>query len=309
MGKRLRVNMDVIPGIYAIVNIVNGNRYVGSSKDIYGRWVQHQNELNKNKHHNSHLQRAWNLYTKEVFEFRILEQTDDNIQILFEREQFWYDYYRDKNIILYNVSPIAATSSGPITIDDLKNGKRKTSYEQFLKICELLRDTELPFYQIAEMTATYTNQVYMIYSKIYFSDLTSGMTFKIRSNKGENSVNAKLTEKAVKCIIQQMLDGEYSSDLARQYGVSQSTIDDIRHHRIWNHLTQNIVFPYPKAFGRNGKTVLQYDIEGNFIAEYKNAREAERMTGIGFKMISRVCNGKRPHTHGFIFKFKTIQND
>lgn len=129
------------------------------------------------------------------------------------------------------------------------------------------------------------------------------MIFKVRNNKGENSVNAKLTEVEVKCIIQQMLNGEYNADLSRQYGVSPSTIDDIRHHRIWKHLTHNIVFPYPKAIGRSGKPVLQYDLEGNFIAEYKNAREAERITGIGFKMISRVCNGDRPHTHGFIFKF------
>jgi group I intron endonuclease len=57
------------------------------------------------------------------------------------------------------------------------------------------------------------------------------------------------------------------------------------------------------------KSVLQYDLDGNFIAEYESAREAERITGIGFKMISRVCNGDRPYTHGFIFKFKTIQND
>ena len=304
MSKRLRVSMDVIPGVYEIVNTVNGNRYVGSSKDIYGRWVQHQNELNKNKHYNLHLQRAWNLYKKETFDFRILEQTDDNVQTLFEREQFWYDYYRDNNIGLYNASPIAITPSGQTTLDDLKNGKRKTSYEQFLRICELLQDTELPFYKIAEMTGTHTNQIYMIYSKEYFSDLTDGMIFKVRNNKGENSVNAKLTEVEVKCIIQQMLNGEYSADLSRQYGVSPSTIDDIRNHRIWKHLTYNIMFPHPKAIGRSGKPVLQYDLEGNLIAEYKNAREAERITGIGFKMISRVCNGDRPHTHGFIFKFK-----
>jgi hypothetical protein len=49
----------------------------------------------------------------------------------------------------------------------------------------------------------------------------------------------------------------------------------------------------------------------NFIAEYESAREAEKITGIGFRMISRVCNGQRHQTHGFIFKFKdecTIQN-
>lgn len=54
----------------------------------------------------------------------------------------------------------------------------------------------------------------------------------------------------------------------------------------------------------NVKTILQYDLDNNFIAEYNSAREGERQTGIGYKMISRVCNGGRPHTHGYIFKFK-----
>ena len=49
MSKRLRVSMEVISGIYEIENLVNGNKYVGSSKDIYERWVQHQRELRKEK--------------------------------------------------------------------------------------------------------------------------------------------------------------------------------------------------------------------------------------------------------------------
>lgn len=52
------------------------------------------------------------------------------------------------------------------------------------------------------------------------------------------------------------------------------------------------------------KPVIQYDLNMNFIAEYTSAREAEKVTGIGYKMISRVCNYKRSHTHGFIFRFK-----
>ncbi|PNX45674.1 MAG: hypothetical protein BV457_09115 [Thermoplasmata archaeon M9B1D] len=54
------------------------------------------------------------------------------------------------------------------------------------------------------------------------------------------------------------------------------------------------------------KPVLQYSLDNNFIAEYKSALEAEKITGIGHKMISRVCNDGRPHTHGYIFKFKDL---
>ena len=54
----------------------------------------------------------------------------------------------------------------------------------------------------------------------------------------------------------------------------------------------------------NVKPILQYDLNNNFIKEYVSARECERQTKIGYKLISRVCNGGRPYTHGYIFKFK-----
>lgn len=309
MSKRLRVSMEVISGIYEIENLVNGNKYVGSSKDIYERWVQHQRELRKEKHYNEHLQRAWKKYGEDNFVFRILEITPDTIKDRFEREQYWYDYYRDRKIFLYNESFIAATPSTQTTIEDLKNGKRKTTYEQFAKICELLQNTILPFYKIAELTDACVNQVFSIYNKSYFTEITKDMEFKIRSNKGENAVNAKLTEEDVENIMQEMLNGAYSADLARKYNVSSSTINDIKHHRIWKGLTDGVEFTYNKKQVDNSKPVLQYDINGNFIAEYSSAREADKATGIGYRMISRVCNGDRPYTHGFIFKFKIQQHD
>ncbi len=309
MSKRLRESTEIISGVYEIVNVKNDHRYVGSSKDIYGRWVQHKNELKKNKHCNQHLQRAWNKYGEESFEFSILEVVPDMQKERFIREQYWYDFYKNNGITLYNEADVAIAVFHNTTIDELKNGERTTSYEQFVQICDLLQNTSLPFYQIADLSHTYTNQVYCIYNRTYFADITKDMVFQIRSNKGENSVKAKLTESDVFDIIQKMINGAYTRDLSREYGVSASTINDIRHHRCWCELTDGIVFPTPKATGNVGKCVLQYDLNGNFIAEYANAREAEKCTGIGYKLISRVCLGQRKQACGFIFKFKTKQNE
>lgn len=70
----------------------------------------------------------------------------------------------------------------------------------------------------------------------------------------------------------------------------------------------NLIKYKPSDNTCNVKSILQYDLNNNFIAEYKSARECERQTGIGYKLISRVCNGNRPHTHGYIFKFKLTLN-
>ena len=52
------------------------------------------------------------------------------------------------------------------------------------------------------------------------------------------------------------------------------------------------------------KPVIQYDKQGNFIAEYCSLRQAKRETGISNGGISENCNGTRKSAGGFIWKFK-----
>ena len=87
--------MKIMIGIYKIENKVNGKIYVGQSIDIKTRWYNHRKELNGNRHHNEHLQNAWNKYGEGQFTFDIIEEcTVDNID---EREIFWIDYYKAMN--------------------------------------------------------------------------------------------------------------------------------------------------------------------------------------------------------------------
>ena len=59
-------------GIYTITNTINGKRYIGSSKDIFARWIAHKGLLRRNKHQNKHLQSAWNKYGETAFEFKVV---------------------------------------------------------------------------------------------------------------------------------------------------------------------------------------------------------------------------------------------
>lgn len=74
-------------GIYCIINIKNGNKYIGSSKNITSRLSKHTALLRHNKHENAHLQNAWNKYGEEYFDFYVLEKCD--VSLLTEREQFY----------------------------------------------------------------------------------------------------------------------------------------------------------------------------------------------------------------------------
>lgn len=51
------------------------------------------------------------------------------------------------------------------------------------------------------------------------------------------------------------------------------------------------------------KKVVQMDLDGNFIAEFKSASEASRVTGFCQTHISSVCRGKVKWCHGFKFKY------
>ena len=69
----LRGNMvDRISGVYEIRNVINGHRYIGSSVDIFSRRYTHRRSLAARKHHSIYLQRAWDKYGEETFEFSIL---------------------------------------------------------------------------------------------------------------------------------------------------------------------------------------------------------------------------------------------
>ena len=51
-------------------------------------------------------------------------------------------------------------------------------------------------------------------------------------------------------------------------------------------------------------TVLQFTKDGQFIAEYPTATEADRVTGISRTTIGLVCKGKGKTAGGFVWKYK-----
>ncbi|MEC0265154.1 Rha family transcriptional regulator [Paenibacillus anseongense] len=74
-------------GIYSIINLVDGRKYIGSSKDISKRLYKHTYDLNMNQHHNDRLQAAWNTYSEESFKFKVIEECE--LGDLEEREDYW----------------------------------------------------------------------------------------------------------------------------------------------------------------------------------------------------------------------------
>ena len=93
--------------IYAIVNNVTRDMYVGSAVAVNRRWSAHRRDLARQCHYNTRLQRAYDKYGKDAFDWEII-QTVGDINKLIEREQFWMDFFAPA----YNGRPVANSPLG-----------------------------------------------------------------------------------------------------------------------------------------------------------------------------------------------------
>jgi len=93
-------------GIYCIRNKINGHCYIGSAVNIAARWRAHKHDLRKNKHHSQYLQRSWNKYGEECFEFSVIETCF--VFALIFREQHYINLYSPT----YNIAPNAGSALG-----------------------------------------------------------------------------------------------------------------------------------------------------------------------------------------------------
>ena len=75
-------------GIYAIINTITNERYIGSSRDIANRLAAHRSDLRRGKHYSSLLQTSWNAYGEEHFVFLVLEEVSD-FELLEHSEQIY----------------------------------------------------------------------------------------------------------------------------------------------------------------------------------------------------------------------------
>ena len=108
-------------GIYQIYNPINEKRYIGSSINIVRRLKEHRRNLIAQRHHNQHLQNAWNKYG-DLLEFKPLEYCEPD-QLL-DLEQQYIDYYNSADRRFgYNIDAIANHASPGFHLSDETKAK------------------------------------------------------------------------------------------------------------------------------------------------------------------------------------------
>jgi len=127
--------------VYKILCDTNGKFYIGSSKNLYKRFLEHYRNLNKKLHDNKKLQNVYNKYGKSAFYVEILEIFDPNVVNYFDIEQKYVDK-NIKNKLCLNINPICSKppiykGKRSIELMNIKTGKIKKWKYCFLAAKEL----------------------------------------------------------------------------------------------------------------------------------------------------------------------------
>ena len=101
-------------GIYRIMNTMNGKVFIGSSRNIPGKFNSHKFQLKYNVHRNEALQKDWDTFGPAAFSFDIVEllqtselTTQDLRETLAVLEEKWLDKLRPYDDAGYNKPPKA----------------------------------------------------------------------------------------------------------------------------------------------------------------------------------------------------------
>lgn len=108
---------EKIPGVYKIKNIQTGVCYIGESKKVYYRLINHKHYLLNNKHENPYLQESFNLYGKEMFEFSVLEYCDKED---LKRKELYYIHLEDECFNVRDVNDTVIHNKRKETSDIVK---------------------------------------------------------------------------------------------------------------------------------------------------------------------------------------------
>lgn len=228
-------------GIYLIRNQINNKIYIGQSKDIHRRWLEHLRSAQPDKYPNKsardintpiHL--AMQKYGIENFSIEILEKTSK----LDEREKYWIKKFHatDKNIG-YN---ILTGGQDTIGLKGEQHSQAKLTQKEVNEIKRELIDnkknlTELSNqYHISKSTLSMINQ-----GKIWKDDqIKYPLRITDYGSKGEKNPRSKFTEKEVMEIRTLYSQGVTLKDIPDKYKkiASDSAIAAIIYNKTYKHL-------------------------------------------------------------------------
>jgi len=211
-------------GIYGIKNKVNGKIYIGQSVQIRKRKTRHFYELRHGKHRNQHLQKSFDQYGENNFEFITLQLCKQ--EELNDLEQKFIDEYK-KVTEIYNLAEYVNDTKG------YKNPFFGKKHKDSSK---------------AEMSAWKKEHYVGENNPNYGKKNSPEVRKKMSLGRGI------LKENDVIKIVERLRNNESHASIAADYNISRTVITRISNGTRWANITGGPVFP---VVYNNGKRVFQ----------------------------------------------------
>lgn len=129
------------------------------------------------------------------------------------------------------------------------------------------------------------------------------------------SINGKITQKRVNILIYETFIGKVPKGMHINHKDENKANNAIwnlnmltpKENDEWGTRLERIVETRTKNCRSNGrKSVLQYTLKGEFVAEYESINDASIQTGINKTCICDCCKCKQKTAGGFVFKYKEV---
>lgn len=327
-----KININDKPnfsGIYCIKNKINNMVYIGLSKNIHNRWIEHKYRLNTHIHPNMKLQNAWDKYGEQSFDFFVLEKCD--YDIIYDREKYWINEYKSfERTHGYNLSTGGENSSeGCVWNDEMKenaskvkNPKKVVQIDIYGNIINTWRSASYASRSLnlrcssikkcCEHQNIQCNNFLWFYEEDdLLKDKNAFKNFVINNSRSiqipilQYDLYGNIIEKFSNC-----------KEIKNKYNINPIEIRECcNHHRntsqgyIWlfelddYELTSEYLLKCRISCGQY--MLEQYDLDGNYIAEYnKDNLPNEYMLDV----VRANCNNVCKTAYGFVWKYKGDNN-
>lgn len=315
-------------GIYGIRNIIDGKLYVGQSSQVEARWVHHKRDLNNNKHHNKHLQSAWNKYGADSFIFYIIEECSQ--EELDGYEAYWIDYYHSYECG-YNldcggggIRGYKHTEEELVKMRQIQKPKRVAQFDLNMNYLRSWESASTAGKELGHQSASGIKRCceHDKYKKAYgyrwayeedYLTGTLDYDYYLSPNKNQKYRISKYDQ-------HMNLVGYYQdcADAAADLGVSPATICEYcnpkRHGKICGYILRktdyysheeylaDVEWDYSKFHSKKVFPVELYDLDWNYVATYPSIREALDANGIRSNNVHACLREPHRQCGGFHWK-------
>lgn len=222
--------------IYCYTNTINGKMYVGQTLNPALRYSAHKSSYQNpnDKEYDSLLHRAFRKYGFENFQYEVLADDINDIDLLNQLEIYYIKHYNCKTPNGYNVEDGGKNCNKPKTLEHRKKeiwGQAKLTEEEVIRLRKAYQAKESP-------TEIYNNEYADKMHYNSFLNIWSGRRYAlIMPEVFENGRHTKLNAEIVKNIRQDRENEKLSYDkLAVKYGISKGTVADIIKRRTWKNV-------------------------------------------------------------------------